>query len=290
MGEMENSKSAINMSFEMDRLLRYQPEPELTQREIKDLKDGVPNYPMPEFQGPEPSLEHLCCECTGSGVMIGNYPCKVCRGTGYVVPIADADITQGATQVALDILDQFEREKNRAFMDLVITGSTIIRKPPLEEIKNAWQKYTFSELKKKLANGIANFKHGVLKTDDPLLIDSLMTHPMNKAFQTYKNGEQDKGDYIKQMGLYQESITESWRKIHYHIDQEYKKRANAVYPNERELSLLNARIAKLKVQLSKELQKKKAERNQFEINQIQQSINTLTKWKLPSKNSTQTGC
>jgi len=246
------------MSFEMNRLLRYQPEPELTQQEIKDLKDGVPNYPMPEFEGPEPSLEHLCCECTGSGVMIGNYPCKVCRGTGYVVPIADADIylepvqwpdnvlevmgevpepeykpiTQGAIQVAIDILDQFERKKNRALMDLVITGSTIVRKPPLEDIKNAWQ----------------------------------------KLVEVYKTGTQD---------------VEAWRKSFGYVTT---KPLNTPYPNERELSLLNTRITKLKAQLSKELQKKKAERSQFEINQIQQSINTLTKWKLPSKNSTQTGC
>jgi len=159
----------------------------MTDREIKDLKDGVPNYPMPEVQGPEPSLEHLCCECTGSGIMIGNYPCKVCRGTGYVLPVpSDASI-------------------------------------------------------------------------------------------------------LMQIELYQASITKSWSQIHGHIDKAYKNRANATYPNERELSLLNARIAKLKDQLSKELQKKKSERNQFDINQIQQSINTLTKWKLPNKNSTQIG-
>ena len=174
------------MTFDLKRLRRYPsecfPGEEMEPQEIKDLKDGVPNYPMPEVQGPEPSLEHLCCECTGSGVMIGNYPCKVCRGTGYILP----------------------------------------------EPK-----------------GIISFIMGIFTTDDPVLIDSLMTHPHNKA--------------------------------------------NKPYPNERELSLLNARIAKLKAQLSKELQKKKSERNQFEINQIQQSINTLTKWKLPNKNSTQTG-
>jgi 3-methyladenine DNA glycosylase AlkD len=108
--------------------------------------------------------------------------------------------------IAVAILDQFEKEKNKAFMDLVITGSAKISKPPLEDIKKAWQKLT-----------------------------------------------------------------------------------NATYPNERELSLLNTRIAKLKEQLAKELQKKKSERNQFEINHIQQSINTLTKWKLPNKNLTRTG-
>lgn len=28
--------------------------------------------------------KELCWECTGSGIMGGNYPCKVCRATGYL--------------------------------------------------------------------------------------------------------------------------------------------------------------------------------------------------------------
>lgn len=52
---------------------------ELTYREIKDLKDGVPNYGFFEVQGPTPPHEYLCCECTGSG-------CKQCKGIGYIIP------------------------------------------------------------------------------------------------------------------------------------------------------------------------------------------------------------
>jgi len=132
------------MSFDMDRLRRYQPDEELTQQEIKDLKDGVPNYPMPESEGPEYPHEWLCCECTGSGIMLGFYPCKPCGGKGYIVP-------------------------------------------------------------------------------------------------------------------------ESTKIYNY-------------YPNPRELSLLNNRIATLKAQLSKELQKKKSKRSQRDINYLQLSIYTLTKW------------
>jgi len=208
------------MTFEMNRLLRYRPDEELTQREIKDLKDGVPNYPggWVEVQGPNPLHEHMCGECTGSGVMLGYYPCRPCGGTGYIVPEPEyKPITPEAIQVAIDILDEIEKEKNRAFMDLVITGSTTIRKPQLEDIKNAWQE---------LIKGVKVIS---------------------------------------------------------------KELANTPYPNSRELALLNARIATLKTQLSKELQKKKSERSQRDIKQLQQSINTLTKWKLPNKNSTRTG-
>jgi len=180
------------MSFDLTRLRRYPsecfPGEEMEPQEIKDLKDGVPNYPMPEFQGPEPSLEHMCCECTGSGVMIGHYPCRPCGGTGYIVPEPN---------------NQFER----------------------------------------------------------------FSSDFHKALYKFNNGEPF--DY-----------TLAWNKVFNNFKQ---------YPNERELALLNARIAKLKAQLSTELQKKKSERNQFEINQIQQSIIRLKAWKLPNKNSTQTG-
>jgi len=214
------------MSFDLTNLLRYQPDEELTQREIKDLKDGVPNYPggWVEVQGPNPLHEHMCGECTGSGVMLGYYPCRPCGGTGYIVPEPLAN----PLDIAVAILDQFEKQKNRAFMDLVETGRAIIYKPPLEDIKKAWQK----------------------------------------------------------IGRSLQQDVEAWRKSFGYVTT---KPINTPYPNERELSLLNTRIAKLKAQLSKELQKKKAERNQFEINQIHQSINTLTKWKTPNKNSTQTG-
>jgi len=180
------------MSFDLNRLRRYPseclPGEEMEPQEIKDLKDGVPNYPMVEIQGPEPSFEHLCCECTGSGVMIGNYPCKVCGGRGYVMP-------------------------------------------------HVMQSQLY-----------AHFVEG---------------QPMSMTV---------------------ERIIDVWSKV----QSVYSRGGHTPYPNERELSLLNTRIAKLKEQLSKELQKKKAERNQFEINQIQQSINTLTKWKLPNKNLTRT--
>jgi len=150
------------MSFDMTRLRRFNPDEELTQQEIKDLKDGVPNYPMPESEGPEYPHEWLCGECTGSGIMLGFYPCKVCNGIGFILP-------------------------------------------KLSEHKKNWNE----------------------------LIANLGGKPLFRL----------------------------------------------PYPNERELSLLNNRIATLKAQLSKELQKKKSERSQRDINQLQQSINTLTKWK-----------
>jgi hypothetical protein len=34
--------------------------------------------------GPTIPAQDLCWECTGGGIMIGNYPCKVCRGTGFI--------------------------------------------------------------------------------------------------------------------------------------------------------------------------------------------------------------
>jgi len=194
------------------------PEEELTRQEIKDLKDGVPNYPgtWVEVQGPNPPHEYLCGECTGSGIMLGYYPCKPCGGTGYIVP---------------------EPEK-----------------------------------------GIVGFKNGIFKTDDPVMINELMTHPRNKDnawkkhFETYKDGEQDKEKFLNEIGWPKYSFTDLRRIV-----------TNSVYPNERELSLLNNRIATLKAHLSKELQKKKSERSQRDINQLQQSINTLTKWKNQKK-------
>lgn len=58
----------------------------MTDQEIKNLKDGVPNYRFVEvLSGPAPEHKYLCGECTGSGVMLGYYPCKVCGGTGYDV-------------------------------------------------------------------------------------------------------------------------------------------------------------------------------------------------------------
>lgn len=35
-------------------------------------------------EAPETDEEDLCWECTGSGWMIGDMPCKVCRGTGKI--------------------------------------------------------------------------------------------------------------------------------------------------------------------------------------------------------------
>lgn len=29
-------------------------------------------------------MKEICWECTGAGIMAGNYPCKVCKGTGYI--------------------------------------------------------------------------------------------------------------------------------------------------------------------------------------------------------------
>jgi hypothetical protein len=226
------------MSFDLTRLRRYQPEPELTQQEIKDLKDGVPNYPggWVEVQGPDPLHEHMCGECTGSGVMLGYYPCKPCGGTGYIVP-------EKTVQLPSDFVDWSN-------VGMVVDGRVvpIVPEPEIPLYQMQSQLY-------------AHLVHG-----------------------------EPAPDWVKSYAYYQKSIDDSWRKIHWYIDQEYKKRANATYPNSRELALLNSRIATLKAQLSKELQKKKSERSQRDINQLQQSINTLTKWKLPNKNSTQTGC
>jgi len=184
------------MSFDMDRLRRYQPDEELTQQEIKDLKDGVPNYPMPESEGPEYPHEWLCGECTGSGIMLGFYPCKPCGGKGYIVP-------ESVLKVAEDILDQSKKEREEAILDMMLFGRASI--------------------------------------------------DMKKQYE----------DYEKEIEPYKKSIKNSWDSIH-------KILANNHYPNERELSLLNNRIATLKAQLSKELQKKKSERSQRDINQLQQ--------------------
>ncbi len=170
------------MSFDMTRLRRYPsehfPGEEMTPQEIKDLKDGVPNYPMPEIKRQEYPHEWLCGECTGSGVMLGFYPCKVCGGNGYVVP-------EQSDESIDEYMNNFlKSDIKQAFNDLVAYGRAVVKMP---------------------------------------------------------------------------------------------------YPNERELALLNNRIATLKAQLSKELQKKKSERSQRDINQLQQSINTLTKWKTQKK-------
>ena len=162
------------MSFDMTRLRRFNPDQEeLTPLEIRELKAGM-DYHLVEVEGPTPPHEYMCGECTGSGVMLGYYPCKPCGGKGYIVP-----------------------------------------ESPLEDIKNAWQKMA----------------------------------------EIYISGTQDMEAYKEKMGI------------------------QKPYPNERESSLINARISQLRGQLSKELQKKKSERSQRDINQLQQSINTLTKWK-----------
>jgi len=153
----------------------------MTDQEIKDLKDGVPNYPT--FSEPVSTipLEYLCGECTGSGIMLGFYPCKPCGGKGYIVP--EPEIIGEVRMMSMSEIQE------------------LAMPPVLEDIKKAWTQF----LKDK------------------------------------------------------------------------------TYPNERELALLNNRIATLKAQLSKELQKKKSERSQRDINQLQQSINTLTKWKNQKK-------
>jgi len=205
---------------------------ELTQQEIKDLKDGVPNYPMPEFQGPGPSLEHLCCECTGSGIMLGFYPCKPCGGKGYIIPEPEPEIIGEVREMTMteikELANPIDIEPEQSIDDVLAKLNSILN--------------SAKDKRKKAMNEIIMHGQTGWTTDD-------LRRLVPPDAWVFKDD----------------------------------------YPNERELSLLNARIAKLKVQLSKELQKKKSERNQFEINQIQQSINTLTKWKLPNKNLTRTG-
>jgi hypothetical protein len=68
-----------------------------------------------EVEGPNPPHEYLCGECTGSGIMLGYYPCKPCRGIGYIVP-------ESVLKVAEDILDQSKTERQEAIHDFLLFG------------------------------------------------------------------------------------------------------------------------------------------------------------------------
>jgi len=200
-------------AFDMTRLRRFTPDEEMSQQEIKDAKDGVLNYGpdngLYEVQGPNPPHEYLCGECTGSGIMLGFYPCKPCGGKGYIIP-ESGTITHS--------------ESFRLFIESVDAGD----KPDIFPLP--------ADLEWPPANNPTSFR----------TVEDLHESPL-------------------------------WPK--YSFTDLRKIVANSIYPNERESKLLNERITILKAQLSKELQKKKSERSQRDINQLQQSINTLTKWK-----------
>jgi len=209
-------------SFDMTRLRRFNPDEELTRQEIKDLKDGVPNYGpnngFVEVEGPDPLHEHMCGECTGSGIMIGHYPCRPCGGTGYIVP---------------DSPPQWVKE-----FELVKTKDQPV---------SAWKRH----------------------------------------FNTYETGDQDVVQFKHSIGWtksaqYKQEMNEAKaERIAHNLLAQF---LTDLFPNQRELSLLNNRIATLKAQLSKELALKKGVRNERDIKQLQESINTLTKWKNQKKN------
>lgn len=67
--------------------------------------------------------KELCWECTGDGWMIGNRPCKVCRGTGYIETENETTTDMATTKIKPDEIQMFDRSNlkvNAATQDAII--------------------------------------------------------------------------------------------------------------------------------------------------------------------------